>query len=111
VTFKKGDRDNPKINAILIVKGGLSDTDYDTYKSQFEEFERQQMEKERKQREFKKITPDIDFEDFEDDYVDIHAQRDKGFFFLRPSFLIIVGLGGIALYFIFMRQKDEIKDD
>ncbi len=66
LSFKKGDSDNPKINAILIIKGSLSDTDYDAYKSQFEEYERAQMEKERKQREFKKITSDIEFEDFED---------------------------------------------
>ena len=52
-SFKKGDNDNPKINAILIIKGTISDTDYDAYKSQFEEYERVQMEKERKQREFK----------------------------------------------------------
>ena len=112
MTFKKGERDNPKINAILIVKGGLSDTDYDTYKSQFDEFERQQMEKERKQREFKKITPDVDFEDFEDDYVDITAQREKGWFFLKPSFIILVCIGAAALYFILAKSKtDELKED
>jgi hypothetical protein len=72
------------------------------------------MEKERKQREFKKITPDVDFEDFEDDYVDHGAQREKGFFFLKPSFLIIVGLGALVLYFIFINKRDSseaLKED
>lgn len=47
VSFKKGERDNPKINAILLVKGSLTDTDYEFYKGQFEELERQRMSKER----------------------------------------------------------------
>jgi hypothetical protein len=114
IQFRKSERDNPKVNGILIVKGGLSDTDYDTYKSQFEEFERQQMEKERKQREFKKITPDVDFEDFEDDFVDHGAHRDSKSFFFSPYFLIISGIGSLALYMLFFRASKEdvnFKDD
>jgi hypothetical protein len=43
----KGEKDNPKINAILLIKGGLEDTDYEAFKLQLEELERQTMEKER----------------------------------------------------------------
>lgn len=43
----KGEKDNPKINAILLVKGGLDDTDYESFKGQLEELERQTLEKER----------------------------------------------------------------
>lgn len=46
ITFKKGERDNPKINAFMLVKGTLADTDYDLYKSQLEELDRQRQEKE-----------------------------------------------------------------
>ena len=47
VTFKKGERDNPKINSILLVKGTLRDTDYEYYKGQLDELERQRSSKER----------------------------------------------------------------
>lgn len=47
VIFKKGERDNPKINAILLVKGTLKETDYEFYKGQLEELERQINSKER----------------------------------------------------------------
>lgn len=47
VKFFKGEKDNPKINAILLVKGSLDDTDYESFKGQLEELERQTLEKER----------------------------------------------------------------
>jgi len=47
VNFNKGEKDNPKINAILLVKGSLDDTDYEEFKTQLDELERQTMEKER----------------------------------------------------------------
>ncbi len=47
VKFIKGEKDNPKINAILLVKGSLDDTDYESFKAQLEELERQTLEKER----------------------------------------------------------------
>ena len=52
------------------------------------------MEKERKQREFKKITPDADFEDFEDDFVDTGSNADRGFNFFSFSFIGIASLIG-----------------
>jgi len=42
----KGEKDNPKINAILIVKGTLADTDYEDYRKKLEDLERKNMEKE-----------------------------------------------------------------
>jgi len=44
--FKKGERDNPKINAIMVVKGSLADTDYESYKLQLEDLDKQRQEKE-----------------------------------------------------------------
>jgi len=46
VNFLKGEKDNPKINAILLVKGSLEDTDYNHYKNQLEQLESQLNEKE-----------------------------------------------------------------
>lgn len=51
----KGEKDNPKINAIMLVKGGLEDTDYETFKAQLEELERQTLEKERVKNLFSKL--------------------------------------------------------
>jgi hypothetical protein len=65
------------------------------------------MEKERKQREFKKITPDIDFEDFEDDFVDTGSHRERRFFFLSPSFIIIAGIGGFTIYFLVFKSQQR----
>jgi hypothetical protein len=46
VNFLKGEKDNPKINAILLIKGSLEDTDYNHYKNQLEELVSQLNEKE-----------------------------------------------------------------
>ena len=70
VTFGKTDADNPKINAILLVRGKLDDTDYYDYKKQREILQRKKEEEERKNREFKRMSKSIDFEEFEDDFVD-----------------------------------------
>jgi hypothetical protein len=68
------------------------------------------MEKERKQREFKKITSDIDFEDFEDDFVDNGLTADRGFNFLSFSFIAVASIGGYFAYFLFSKLSKE-KDD
>jgi len=47
VNFFKGQKDNPKINAILLVKGSLEDTDYKDYTAQLEVLEREIHERER----------------------------------------------------------------
>ncbi len=47
VNFFKGQKDNPKINAILLVKGSLEDTDYEDYTAQLEVLEREINERER----------------------------------------------------------------
>ena len=68
------------------------------------------MEKERKQREFKKITPDADFEDFEDDFVDSGNHSDKGFNFFSITFLGIASFVGYLLY-TFTGKLNRDKDD
>jgi len=70
ISFDKKDKDNPKINAILIVKGTIKDTDYDEYQRANELMEKQKQEIEKKNREFQRMSKSIDFEDFEDDFTD-----------------------------------------
>jgi hypothetical protein len=113
--FKKGERDNPKINAIVLVKGTLADTDYEQYKGQFEELERQKLEKERKQREFQKKSNDYDYEDFEDDFVDTGSSIKTSTSFFSPSTILLIGVSGFLFYNFFIKtRKDEnfdLKDD
>ena len=48
LTFVKKDADNPKVNALLIVRGTLKDTDYDEYQRGHELLEKQKQELEKK---------------------------------------------------------------
>ena len=111
LVFNKGQRDNPKVNAIVLVKGGIENTDYENFKNQVEELEKEKLEKERKQREIKKRNNlHYDFEDFEEDYVDpdIEARsRSK----IGPMFFVIIGLIGALIYFIFIRTKNDDDDE
>ena len=112
IIFKKGERDNPKINAIAIVKGTLADTDFEMFKTQLEEFERLKLEKERKQREFQKVSKSADFEDFEDDFVDTGSRFESGsaFFNFSTIGLLLVGLV-IAYLFLTKPSLDNLNVD
>ena len=70
LVFVKTEADNPKVNAILVVRGGLKDTDYDEYQRSIEILEKKKQEIEKKNREFQRMSKSIDFEDFEDDFTD-----------------------------------------
>ena len=50
IVFVKKDNDNPKINALLIVRGTLKDTDYDEYQREQELMEKQKQEFDKKNR-------------------------------------------------------------
>ena len=112
MNFIKGEKDNPKINAIVLVNGGLEDTDFESYKNQLEELERQTMEKERKQREFQKRSNYFDYEDFEDDFVDDDPMNKKVSSVFNPSFLLLSSLSVFFVYHLFLKGKknDEIED-
>ena len=70
IKFVKKEKDNPKINAIVLVKGTIDDTDYNEFLGELEKMEKSKIEREKKQREFQRVSKSIDFEDFEDDLVD-----------------------------------------
>lgn len=111
VIFKKGERDNPKINAIVVVKGGMQDTDYENFKDQMEELEKAKQEKERKQREIKKRNSlHYDFEEFEEDYVDPDVVEKKSIL-SSPLTLISIGLIMYIFYIIFLRKSSISNED
>lgn len=105
LTFAKSEADNPKINAILVVKGTLQDTDYFEYLSMVENQEKMKVEKDRKNREFQRMSKTIDYEDFEDDFVDDpHKYALKGGIVNKNNFLFLI-VGAIFLYIFFGKKK------
>jgi len=111
VNFIKKEKDNPKINAILLVQGGLEDTDHESYKNQLEELERQTVEKERKHREFQKRSNDYDYEDFEDDFVDDDPANKRVSSIFNPSFMFLSSLSIFFIYHLFLKGKSPQEVD
>ena len=105
ISFDKKEADNPKINAILIVRGTLKDTDYDEYQRAHELLEKQKQEIEKKNREFQRMSKSIDFEDFEDDFTDDGKKYrvSNGIFSGQSLFVTLIAIGGI--YFFFFAKK------
>jgi hypothetical protein len=105
ISFDKKEADNPKINAILIVRGTLKDTDYDEYQRTHELLEKQKQEIEKKNREFQRMSKSIDFEDFEDDFTDDGKKYrvSNGIFSGQSLFVTLIVIGGI--YFFFFTKK------
>ena len=105
LTFVKKEADNPKINALLIVKGTLKDTDYDEYQREQELMEKQKQEFDKKNREFQRMSKSIDFEDFEDDFTDDGTKYrvSNGFFSGQAIFVSLICIG--IVYFFFFSKK------
>ena len=102
----------------MIVRGTLADTDYESFKTQLEDLEKDRLEKERKQREISKRSNfHYEFEEFEDDYKDTDApvQGSNSIFNLPLVSLIMLILFGSYLYFKRSSSSDnfvnEIEDD
>ena len=106
LTFVKKEADNPKINALLIVRGTLKDTDYDEYQRGHELLEKQKQELEKKNREFQRMSKSIDFEDFEDDFTDDGKKYrvSNGFFSGKSLFVTLIGIG-FAYFFFFSGKR------
>ena len=105
VKFVKKEKDNPKINGIVLVKGTIDDTDYTDFVSELEKLEKSKIEREKKQREFQRVSKSIDFEDFEDDFVDdgVTYSSSSGMFSAQ-SIIVYAVLGAIG-YYIFIGKK------
>ncbi len=105
ISFEKKEADNPKINAILIVRGTLKDTDYDEYQRGHELLEKQKQELDKKNREFQRMSKSIDFEDFEDDFTDDGKKYrvSNGIFSGQSLFFTLIVIG--AVYYLFFTKK------
>ena len=106
ITFVKKDIDNPKVNALLIIRGTLKDTDYEEYHRGHELLEKQKQELEKKNREFQRMSKSIDFEDFEDDFTDDGKKYrvSNGIFSGQSLFLTLIGIG-VAYHFFFSKKR------
>jgi len=106
ITFVKKDIDNPKVNALLLIRGTLKDTDYDEYQRGHELLEKQKQEIEKKNREFQRMSKSIDFEDFEDDFTDDGKKYrvSNGIFSGQSLFLTLIGIG-VAYHFFFSKKR------
>ena len=114
VNFIKKEKDNPKINAIMLVSGGLDNTDYESYKNQLDELENQTREKERKQREFQKRSNDFDYEDFEDDFVDDDPANKRVTSVFNPMFLFLIAISMFFIYNVFVKgstKEEEYEEE
>ena len=107
ITFVKKEKDNPKINGILLVKGGLENTDYSEFKSRLDNFERNKIDREKNSRTFHRISKSIDFEDFEDDFVDDgKTYRSSNGFFSTSSITLMLIIFSIV-YFVFFTGSSK----
>jgi hypothetical protein len=106
ITFVKKEIDNPKVNAILIIRGTLKDSDYDEYQRGHELLEKQKQELDKKNREFQRMSKSIDFEDFEDDFTDDGKKYrvSNGIFSGQSLFLTLIGIG-VAYHFFFSKRR------
>ena len=106
ITFVKKEIDNPKVNALLIIRGTLKDSDYDEYQRGHELLEKQKQELEKKNREFQRMSKSIDFEDFEDDFTDDGRKYrvSNGIFSGQSLFLTLIGIG-VAYHFFFSKKR------
>ena len=107
ITFVKKEKDNPKINGILHVKGGLENTDYEEFKNRLDNIERSKVDREKNSRTFHRISKSIDFEDFEDDFVDDgKTYRSSNGFFSTSSITLMLIIFSIV-YFVFFTGSSK----
>ena len=109
VNFLKGSADNPKVNAILLVKGNLKDTDYLEKKKKDEENKKKKM-RELKREELINLRHDADElydEEQLNDY-NFTIKKDTGFFSIFSSpFGIYIG-GSLVLFAILNYLIDKV---
>ena len=107
ITFVTKEKDNPKINGILHVKGGLENTDYEEFKNRLDNIERSKVDREKNSRTFHRISKSIDFEDFEDDFVDDgKTYRSSNGFFSTSSITLMLIIFSI-IYFVFFTGSNK----
>ena len=101
IKLVKKEKDNPKINGIVLVKGTFDDTHYKEFMDSLEFQEKMKLEKERKSREFQRMSKSIDYEDFEDDFVDDGRFNLRGNGLFSFKGFAFFGVVAFMLYFLF----------
>ena len=109
VNFKKGNADNPKINAILLIKGILKDTDYTEKKKKDEENKKKKMKMLRKE-ELINLRHDADelYDEEQLNDENFTLKKDTGFFSIFSSPLGIYIGGSLVLFAILNYLIDKI---
>ena len=107
--FLKGSADNPKINAILLLKGTLKDTDYSEKKRRDEENKKKKLKQMRKE-ELINLRHDADELYDEEQLSDenFSIKKDTGFFSIFSSPLGIYIGGSLLLFGILNYLIDKI---
>ena len=109
VNFMKGSADNPKINAILLLKGTLKDTDYSEKKRRDEENKKKKLKQMRKE-ELINLRHDADELYDEEQLSDenFSIKKDTGFFSIFSSPLGIYIGGSLVLFGILNFLIDKV---
>ena len=109
VNFLRGGADNPKINAILLLKGTLKDTDYSEKKKRDEENKKKKMRQMRKE-ELINLRHDADELYDEEQLSDENftIKKDTGFFSIFSSPLGIYIGGSLVLFGILNFLIDKV---
>ena len=109
LNFLKGKADNPKINAILLIKGTLKDTDFNEKKKKDEENRKKRM-KQLKREELINLRHDAD-ELYDEDQLNdenFAVKKDTGFFSIFSTPLGIYIGGSLVLFGILNYLIDKI---
>ena len=109
INFMKGKRDNPKINAILLIKGTLKDTDYSEKKKKEEEMLKKRM-KQLKKEELINLRHDAD-ELYDESILsdeNVTIKKDTGFFSIFSTPLGIYIGGSLVLFAVLNYLIDKI---
>ena len=109
VNFLKGKADNPKINAILLIKGNLKDTDYVEKKKKDEENKKKKM-KQLKREELIALRHDADelYDEAQLNDENFTIKKDTGFFSIFSTTLGIYIGGSLVLFGILNYLLDKI---
>ena len=109
INFLKGSADNPKINAILLIKGTLQDTDYAEKKKKEEENKKKRM-KQLKKEELINLRHDAD-ELYDESILNdenFTIKKDTGFFSIFSTPLGIYIGGSLVLFAVLNYLIDKI---
>ena len=109
VNFVKGSADNPKINAILLIKGNLKDTDYSEKKQKEEENRKKKMRQMRKD-ELINLRHDADelYDEEQLNDENFTIKKDTGFFSIFSSPLGIYIGGSLVLFAVLNYLIDKV---